>query len=104
MNDITVYSLEGCKKCKSLLSEFKKRSIRHYNYVCESNSQECDTIEDALSCNKYPIVKIEYEFQTTYLCLGEFSEKASLDEETKVEYYTDLDQIISRSEEIYKRL
>lgn len=103
MTEILVFSLPRCKKCKYFFTELIKTEVRYSNFVCEDDSKYCDDLEDIVKCNNYPIVKIKNQGYITYLCLGEFQEILSYNDNTTIEYCTSLDQMIRKTVNHYTK-
>ena len=56
MKKIKLLLLEGCKRCEKLKEELVKNHIYYDFQICKSDTEICDSVEEAIGCSNYPIV------------------------------------------------
>ena len=59
MNNIKVYTLQGCDKCESFKKALTKKGLIYKEISCETNPTECDKIEAITNTDSYPMSIIE---------------------------------------------
>jgi glutaredoxin len=64
---ITVYALEGCKKCKQLTTLLDNELIEYNLYHEEDNIELYDKLEYIVQCYNYPIIELYYRHNILYI-------------------------------------
>lgn len=53
---IKLLALEGCDRCKRVKSDLENSNLDFTTVYCENDGALCDTIEDIVNSNIYPIL------------------------------------------------
>ena len=67
MKMTTVFALQGCDRCKELITKLKQESISCNVIYDKGNDSLFDRIESIVKTNTYPIVRISNNNSYTYI-------------------------------------
>lgn len=104
MNEILVYALDGCDRCKYAIERLDSLNIVYSCHVCEEVSDICDTLEEFTGCYNYPIVKISFETgKNVYLNSTRANKKSTkLSHADTLETFSSVDEMVGRLIELIK--
>lgn len=83
---ITIFALEGCKKCKQLIELLNKELIEHKVYHEDNNEKLYDRIEQIVDCYTYPIIELSYRYNRLYI-----TDNSSTSKEKYILKYNDIE-------------
>ena len=105
MNNISIYTIEGCSICDGFKSKLKNYDIVYDEVICASYNKDCDNLENVSGCETYPMcVKSLINNHKIILCLAsDYNQTGTpkqIDSQTTILFLHSIDNMISVIEKL----